>query len=348
MRKILILLIIVLVVITSILGYLVYISNANQSKYTNTTQEVFTIESGQSKQVIIDNLYEQHFIDSKFHTKVEIKKSGLQFYAGDFGLSESMTDDEVLAIISSPASNIDTSREFLITEGSTLDVIAENLAEFTTANDSKQEILDFWSDEDTLNQVIDEYDFIEDDILNPDILYPLEGYFFPATYKLSDDASLEQITKLFLDTMELKVSNIDTSNTDLDYHQILTLASIVERETLADSDKPIAAGVFYNRLDQGMPLQSDITVLYAKQEHKEQVLYSDLKYESPYNTYLYKGLPPGPISTVSVASIEAAANPDSNDYLYFFADQDTGELYFSKTIEEHEAISSEHAWTFEN
>lgn len=346
MRKLLIFLFVLLVILTSILMCFYYTLTSNEATYTDTVQEIFTVESGAGKKEIITNLYDQHLIDSRIRVLILTQRNKIEFYAGDFGLSQSLTDREVLSIISNPKSNIDTSREFLITEGTTIDVIANNLAEFTTAADSKQEILDYWSDPTVLNQIIENYQFIDDDILNEDILFPLEGYFFPATYKIADDASLEEITKLFLDTMAVKIEDIDISNTDLDYHQILTLASIIERETLSDSDKATASGVFYNRLEEGMPLQSDITVLYAKQEHKERVLYEDLKYESPYNTYLNKGLPPGPISTVSVASIEAAANPESCDYLYFFADQETGELYFSKTIEEHEAISSEHAWTF--
>lgn len=348
MRKILVALILLMLITIGGLSYLLFQAKSRSDKYTSDTQEVFTIESGQSKDVILQNLYDNNFIDSKIFAKIDIKRKGYQFYAGDFGLSQSMTDDEVLQIIASPTSNIDTSREFLITEGSTVEDIAANLADFTETDDSQQEILDYWSDQDILNQIINNYDFVSEDILDPQILYPLEGYFFPATYKLADDASLESITKLFLDTMEVKLEEIDFSNTTLDMHQVLTLASIVERETLLDSDKPIAAEVFFNRLDQNMPLQSDITVLYAKQEHKEQVLYEDLEYKSPYNTYLNSGLPPGPISTVSVASIDAVANPDDNNYLYFFADQNTGELYFSETLEEHQTISSENAWDFGN
>lgn len=348
MRKFLITLIVFLLMIIGVISYFMFDAKKSTQTYTDTTQVVFTIESGQGKNQILENLYDEHLLDSMMFAKLKIYKNKYEFYSGDFGLSESMSDDEVLTIISSPKSNIDTSREFLITEGSTLYDIAGNLAEFTTTDDSREQFLEYWSDPEVLNQLISDYDFISDEILNDEILYPLEGYFFPATYKLADDASAEQVTKLFLDTMAQKLSEIDLTQSSLDTHQILTLASIVERETLADSDKPIAAEVFFNRIDEGMPLQSDITVLYAKQEHKEQVLYEDLEFESPYNTYLNDGLTPGPISTVSISSIEAVVNPDSNNYLYFFADQNTGQLYFSETLEEHQKISSENAWDFEN
>ncbi len=346
MRKLLLFLIFILLLAAGCLGYLVYKADNRAKLYTSETQEVFTIESGQGKDTILQNLYDSNLLDSKFHAKIYIKRNDIAFYAGDFGLTQAMSDEEVLNIVSNPKSNIDTSREFLITEGSTIDTIAEDLAEFTIEDDSAESILKSWSNKSNLNKIIDNYDFITDEILDEDILYPLEGYFFPATYKLADDASLEQITKVFLDTMEVKLESVDMSNTDLTIHEVLTLASVVERETLLDEDKPVAAGVFFNRIEAGMPLQSDITVLYAKQEHKEQVLYEDLEFKSPYNTYLNNGLTPGPISTVSVASIEAVANPDQNDYLFFFADQTTGELYFSKTNEEHEEISSTYAWDF--
>lgn len=348
MRKFLITSIIVFSLAIGLFSYFIFGARHRIDTYADSTQVVFTIKSGESKDIIINDLYEQHLLDSKIYTKIIVKKDNYEFYAGDFGLSESMSDSEVLKIISSPTSNIDTSRQFLITEGSTVYDIAGNLAKFTTADDTSQEILDYWSDPMVLNEIIKQYDFVSEDILNEDILYPLEGYFFPATYNIADDASLESITKLFLDTMQQKIDEIDLSNTKLSTHEVLTLASIVERETLLDSDKPIAAEVFYNRIEAEMPLQSDITVLYAMQKHKEQVLYDDLKYDSPYNTYLNKGLPPGPISTVSVAAINAVANPDDNNYLYFFADQNTGELYFSETLEEHQEVSSEHAWNFEN
>ncbi len=128
------------------------------------------------------------------------------------------------------------------------------------------------------------------------------------------------------------------------FHDYLTLASIVERETMHAEDRAKVAGVFYNRIEENMPLQSDITVLYAKGEHKSLVTYDDLEYNSPYNTYKVDGLPPGPISSVSLASLEAVYKPDNNDYLYFFAKQDTGEVLYAKTLEEHEKNSKEFAW----
>lgn len=344
MRKTLISLILLsLLAITSIFG-VIWIGKKHNAEYQDSLQEVFTIEEGASSFDIIKDLYENHFISSRIHARVYYQKYDLSFYAGDYGISQDMTDKEVLNLLSQGTSNIDLAREFLIVEGEDLYTIAGELADFTVEDDTAEEILDYWSDPEVLQELIDNYDFLTDEILDPDILYPLEGYFYPAKYKLSDDYSLEQITYIILDTTENHLSGIDTG--DYTIHQVLTMASIIERETKLDEDKPIAAGVFYNRIEEDMPFQSDITVLYAKQEHKEQVLYKDLKYDSPYNTYLYDGLPPGPISTVSAESVNATLNPDDNDYLYFFADQNTGQLYFSKTMDEHTETASEYAWNF--
>ncbi len=348
MRKILIFLILILSIIILTLYKIEKNIEYRKNTYTSQLEEVFTIKSGESSKTIINNLYNANLIDSKISVIYIIKKNDIGLYAGDFGLSQSMSDKEVVEIISKPASNIDTSRQFLITEGSTLDTIANDLSKFTTFDDSAEQILDFWSDEETLSYVIENYEFISNEILNKDIIYPLEGYFYPATYNISDDATIEQITKLFLDTMEQNLQEYTITNSDYSVHELLTLASIVERETLLVEDKPIVASALYNRLDEGMPLQVDITILYGQQEHKERVLYEDLEYDSPYNTYMYEGLTPGPISTVSTSSIEAVLYPDDTDYIYFFADQNTGKLYFSNTIEEHEQIASDNAWEFSN
>lgn len=351
MRKILISLIIVFSLILSVLIAVLFQAYYNNEKYTDEQTVVFTIEEGQNRKEIISKLYDENLISSEILIRYQLLKSKyigteLEFYAGDFNLAQSMSDDEVLQIIGQANGMIDNSATILITEGSTIDTIAEDLAAITPADETKQEIIDYWASEELLDKVISRYNFITDDIKNEDILFPLEGYFFPATYAIGDDESLEEITYKFIDPLQELFSSI--SYQQYTAHELLTLASIVERETLLDEDKPVAAGVFINRIAIKMPLQSDITVLYAKQEHKEQVLYSDLEYDSPYNTYLYSGLPPGPISTVSKASLLAAANPTDTNYIYFFADQDTGELYFSETLEEHEKIAKEHAWVFDN
>ncbi|MFV0246545.1 MAG: endolytic transglycosylase MltG [Mycoplasmatales bacterium] len=339
-KKIIIIVVIALLILISIfLGF----SLLRGSKGGSKDPVLFTITQGEESSVILDDLLEQNLLSSKRHAYKLINKNGYMFYPNTYQLTEYMSDKEVFEILNSPTSNVEDLDKLVVPEGYNVYNIASSLAEFDRFG-TKEEILDYWSNNDVLNTIIDKYSFITDAILNKDILYPLEGYFYPATYPLADGITLEDITYSMLDTMQSKLSQFNIK--DEDVHSMLTMASIVERETLLKEDKKTAAGVFYNRIEQDMPFQSDITVLYAKQEHKERVLYSDLKYQSPYNTYLHTGLPPGPIASPSFDSIDAAVNPEDNDYLYFFAKQDTGELLFSKTYEEHQKIAKENAWQF--
>ena len=128
----------------------------------------------------------------------------------------------------------------------------------------------------------------------------------------------------------------------LSVHQLMTMASLVEEEATGDVDREKIASVFYNRLAKNMPLQTDPTVLYAMKQHKEKVVYKDLKVNSPYNTYKHKGLPPGPIGSPGEKSIQAALKPAKTDYLYFLANIHTGKVYFAKTLKEHNALKEKY------
>jgi UPF0755 protein len=127
----------------------------------------------------------------------------------------------------------------------------------------------------------------------------------------------------------------------LSLHQLLTMSSLIEEEATLQADRKGISSVFYNRIEQGMPLQTDPTVLYAQGKHKERVLYEDLEVNSPYNTYKHTGLPPGPIANAGKESIEAALEPSDTNYLYFLATGD-GTVLFSKTLEEHNEKKAEY------
>jgi UPF0755 protein len=117
-------------------------------------------------------------------------------------------------------------------------------------------------------------------------------------------------------------------------HEVVTIASLVEREARVDAERARIAGVTYNRLRRGMRLEVDATVLYALGRQKDVVLYRDLQLDSPYNTYLHYGLPPGPIASPGLAAILAAVRPETHDFLYYVARPD-GSHAFSRTLEEH-------------
>lgn len=165
----------------------------------------------------------------------------------------------------------------------------------------------------------------------------LEGFLFPDTYNIDDQTSAQDVINMMLkrfsdvwnsdyasvaDTKQLKVRNV------------IIIASLVEREAQVAEERPVIAGVIYNRLQKGMPLQIDASVLYCLGKHQDTVTYQDLAINSPYNTYKYYGLPPGPIASPGRAAIEAALNPENNNYYYYVAKGD-GSHYFSSTYAEH-------------
>ena len=168
----------------------------------------------------------------------------------------------------------------------------------------------------------------------------LEGYLFPETYEFADTLDAEEILNRIIDTGKTRwPEDIDEllENSGLTIHETITLASIVEREARVDSERAVVAGVFLSRMRIGMKLESCATVQFALGEVKEALLFSDLEIDDPYNTYIYEGLPPGPICSPGLSSIDAAFNPDTAEqYLYFVSrDDGTGMHLFARTYRGH-------------
>lgn len=166
----------------------------------------------------------------------------------------------------------------------------------------------------------------------------LEGYLFPDTYVFAPGTSArEAVTEMVKRFQREWKPEYDTEAQALGYsrHQIVTMASIVEKEARVPEERPVIAAVYYNRLKDGMPLQADPTVQYALGHHTERVLYRDLTIDSPYNTYLHLGLPPGPVASPGGASLRAALHPANVPFLYFVAAPD-GHHEFRATMAGHE------------
>jgi UPF0755 protein len=172
----------------------------------------------------------------------------------------------------------------------------------------------------------------------------LEGYLFPKTYTVRQKTSAKDLTKAMLKQFNAETLVLDMSlakKRGLTLYQIVTIASIIEKEVKIPEERALVAAVIYNRLDQGMYLQMCATVEYALPEHKETLSYKDLEVESPYNTYKYPGLPPGPICSPGLASLEAALNPAPVDYLYYVLTGDNGSHSFTNNYAEFEKIKAE-------
>ncbi|MGN0180276.1 MAG: endolytic transglycosylase MltG [Monoglobaceae bacterium] len=164
----------------------------------------------------------------------------------------------------------------------------------------------------------------------------LEGYLFPDTYTFETSESERDIINRMLDNFNNKAVPVyEQSGTDKPLSEIVTLASVIEREAAGDEDRGKVASVFVNRLNIGMKLESCATVQYILKERKPVLSNDDTRIDSPYNTYMYSGLPKGPISSPGLKSIEAALNPEQTNYLYFMASADGKTSVFAETYEEH-------------
>ncbi|GMT43025.1 MAG: aminodeoxychorismate lyase [bacterium] len=165
-----------------------------------------------------------------------------------------------------------------------------------------------------------------------------EGYLMPETYLFPQEASAKEIVTMMIATFFKKVEPIRMKyrpGAILEFKDVITMASIIEKETGSRQEYKIIASVFHNRLKKDMRLQADPTVIYGLPAFDGNLRKKDLRYDSPYNTYRYKGLPPGPIASPGLAAIEAAYNPNDSTYLYFVAMNKNGRHYFSRTLKEH-------------
>lgn len=165
----------------------------------------------------------------------------------------------------------------------------------------------------------------------------LEGYLFPATYEFEQGAEPRAVVQKMVTTFDQRLADKGAALAKVGrpLGEVVTIASMIEREARVPQDRTKISGVIYNRLAKGMPLQIDATVQYARGEHKERLLYRDLEVDSPYNTYKVRGLPPGPICSPGEASIDAALTPEKSDYLYYVAKPDGSHL-FGRTMAEHQ------------
>lgn len=163
----------------------------------------------------------------------------------------------------------------------------------------------------------------------------LEGYLFPDTYRITEGTTIPAILTQMVGEFDEKVVRANPRVTD--WRKVVILASLVEREAKVEKDRPLIASVMFNRLKTGMPLDIDASIEYALPEHKARLMFSDLRTPSPYNTYLHRGLPPGPICSPGVASIEAVLHPAKTSYLYYVAGP-AGASIFSHTLAQQDQV----------
>lgn len=336
-RIILIVIIAVFAIIMGIIGYFFYCLTPVKSSSHETV--TFVLESGWGNNQVVEELKRQKLIKNSLVFKIYIKLNNIgAFQAGSYTLSPSMNVDELIESFVEGKNVIIDSVSVTFVEGKKFPYYAEKIA--STFGYSSDDVIKKASDEEYLNKLIKKYWFIDNDILNKDLYYPLEGYIFPDTYQFKKDASIEEILEKMLDAMDNKLSTYknEIELSGLKVHSLLTLASMVELEAVTPEDRLVLAGVFNNRIKSGWTLGSDVTTYYAvRKEMTESLTMSDLNGCNAYNTRgtCVKGLPVGPICAPSYSSITAAITPDETEYYYFVADSHN-KLYFGVTESDHQ------------
>lgn len=326
-----------IIIVGSISGYL-YIKSALEPVEQNSTETIpVSIPVGSSASEIGNILEENKVIKDgrvfRFYTRFK-KESGFQ--AGDYLFSPSMELEEIITALQRGYSSYGAIYKVTIPEGTTVAEIAEIHAKHLPF--TKEEFLEKANDPEYIEELMEKFpDLLTEEILQDGIHTPLEGYLYAATYEYNEnEPSIETVIERMLQkSNEVIISYSDViKDNGFNMHEAVTFASIIEKETGTLEQRKEIAGVFYNRLEHGMPLQTDPTVLYALGKHKEKVALKDLKVDSPYNTYVIDALPIGPISNFGDNALQASLDPKDTNYMYFLHDE-VGDIYFSKTHDEH-------------
>ena len=339
-KIILILAIILLIIIVSIIWYFISISNVSK----DDTEIEVTIPLGSGTDKIAEVLKENKLIKNKTSFKIYVKLNKTSnFQAGTYYLNQNMNVKEITEVLQTGIMQDPNQINITYIEGKNMRWLAKKIEEIT--NNSQEDVINVLKDERYINSLIDKYWFLTDEIKQGEIYYSLEGYLFPDTYSIKNkEVTVQEIFEKMLDKMEsvLEEYRDEIDKSRYTVHEILTIASIIETESMNEDGRKDVSSVIYNRLNSGMAIQSDVTTYYAvKADMGERDLYQ--KELDAYNAYNTRGpnmegkLPIGPISSVSKSSIEAALKPNNTDYIFFVADKN-GKLYFTKNASEHNEI----------
>lgn len=304
---------------------------------------VFTVESGDTVQTISRNLMKAGLIDSDFYFRIFAKQSGKQskLQAGEYNLSPTMSISEIVEILARGKA-VSDERTIKLIEGWNSKEISQYFE--TEGMFQSEELLelvgyprvDYKYEKDMPKpfDYSDDFEFLRD---KPDN-YGLEGYLFPDTYRIFSNATLDDIVRKMLANLDKKLTQEmrdDIKAQGKTVYEIMTMASIIQKEVRSEDDMKMVSGIFWNRIEIGKPLESCATLAYILGVNKAQYTYEDTEIDSPYNAYKNYGLPPGPIANPGIEAIKAAIYPTESDYLFFLSSSDDGKTIFSKTYDEH-------------
>lgn len=337
----------VLAVVVAIIGFN-YVNSSLQPYNANSKEDIVVkIPIGSSSKQIAKTLEKDKVIKSATVFNFYVKAQNYtDFQAGYYTFKQSMDMNHVVKQLQKGGSAEPTgtaSNTVLVREGVTIDQIGDQIQKSTKFE--KKDFLKLMKDESYLKELQKKYpQLLDSSMAEKDVRYHLEGYLFPATYGLYKGETLKELVNQMVEKdNEIMKPYFETiKEKGLTVQQVLTLASLIEREGVTERDRKKISGVFFNRIAIDMPIQSDISVMYALNTHKTHLTNKDVKVDSPYNLYKNSGYGPGPFNTPSVQAIEATLNPSDRDenYLYFVADLKTGKVYYSHTLAEHEKKSA--------
>lgn len=290
-------------------------------------EKIFEIKKGEGNLDVSSRLSEEGLVKNKFYFFYYLQSHGFlgRIIPGEYKLSGNMTIPEVANAIANPEESF---IKITFPEGSTMKDMAVILEK---EGFNKDDFLRLAGDPDMFSE---KYQFLRDGRIKT-----LEGYLFPDTYFLKKDNTPEQIINKILANFSDKITEVEreVAAEKKSLLDVIIMASITEKEVITAKDMKLVAGVFENRLEAGMLLQSDATLSYILDDNIDQHSNEQLATDSPYNTYRYKGLPPGPVASPGLVAIKAALNPEKSEYMYFLTVTKDGEkaTVFSKTFDEH-------------
>lgn len=303
---------------------------------------IFTINNGDSRGTIVNNLKKHGLIKNKLTAKIYINiRRDYNLQAADYSLNKSMSLKDILKKFDK-GEKYDPRKtdSIMFVPGKRLPEYAEQIANFINKNNdgsklTKEDVIKEIGDKEYVKTLIEKYWFLTDEVLDNEIYYPLEGYLAPETYNFYTTSTVKEIVETMLSTTDTKLKPYKEAIEKSGYttHEVLSMAGIIEKEANSDSDRAMVSQVIHKRLFIGMALGMDVTAYYAaKADLKDDYMYAWNSLPSKYNTRNVNniGLPIGPICNPSVSSVKAALNPSDTNYVYFYADMKTGKVYFSE------------------
>lgn len=336
-KFLLFIIVLIIIIVGCMVGAYFYLIGAPSSK--SESVNIFVSE-GSTYSSIGGMLKENNLIKSELAYKIYIKLNppkDLEF--GDYILKTNYDLEELITTLEKGSVSLAATKRVTFTEGKNMRYVIKTITD--NFEISEEEILKKLSNEKYLDELISEYWFLSDEIKNKNIYYSLEGYLFPDTYEFYASADVDDIFRKMLDNMENKIDKYknDIESSKYSFHEMLTLASIIEQEAGNAGDRNGVAGVFYNRLNDGWSLGSDVTTYYAEKidNFSRDLRQSELSACNNYNTRsscMAGKLPVGPICNPGIESISATINPTKHKYYYFVADK-TGKTYFNETDSGH-------------